>query len=137
MSHFLLLSALSQLIRFAQVPDYLEATIYDKESAVIMVRPDQTYLIAFSYMYNYIQVGNLADVTTDEQRGKVNHVTRFSKISKIIFSRASSILSGGTSRGSTSTSRPFSLAERVKSTYHCESTFSDTTRQAEQITEII
>ena len=49
MSHFLLLSALSQLIRFAQVPDYLEATIYDKESAVIMVRPDQTYSIALSY----------------------------------------------------------------------------------------
>ena len=45
MSHFLLLSAFSQLIRFGQVPDYLEATIYDKESAVIMVRPDQTYIL--------------------------------------------------------------------------------------------
>ena len=41
-SHILVLSAVSKLIRFAQVPDYLEATIYDKESAVIMVRPDQT-----------------------------------------------------------------------------------------------
>ena len=47
---FLVVSALSQLIGFAQVPDYLEATIYDKESAVIMVRPDKTYLIALSYM---------------------------------------------------------------------------------------
>jgi len=44
----------------AKVPDYLEATIYDKENAVIMV-------------------GNLADVTTSEQRGKVNHVTRWYK----------------------------------------------------------
>ena len=48
-SHFFVVSALSHLIRFAQVPDYLEATIYDKESAVIMVRPDQTYSIALSY----------------------------------------------------------------------------------------
>ena len=31
---------LLQLISFAQVPDYLEATIYDKENAVIMVRPN-------------------------------------------------------------------------------------------------
>merc|ERR1712130_1070342 len=38
----------------------LEATIYDKENAVIMV-------------------GNLADVTTSEQREKVNHVTRWYK----------------------------------------------------------
>ena len=37
----LLISALVllQLISFAQVPDYLEATIYDKDNAVIMVRP--------------------------------------------------------------------------------------------------
>ena len=30
-------------------------------------------------------MGNLADVTTGEQRGKVNHVTRFSQIFKSIF----------------------------------------------------
>ena len=40
-----------------KVPDYVEATVYSKEEAVIMV-------------------GNFADVTTDEQRAKVNHVTR-------------------------------------------------------------
>merc|ERR550517_1896390 len=43
-----------------KVPDYLEATIYDKDNAVIMV-------------------GNLADVTTSEQKEKVNHVTRWYK----------------------------------------------------------
>jgi len=43
-----------------QVPDYLEATIYDKENAVIMV-------------------GNLADVKTSEQKEKINHVTRWYK----------------------------------------------------------
>jgi len=44
----------------ATVPDYLEATVYNKEEAVIMV-------------------GNFADVTTAEQAGKVNHVTRWYK----------------------------------------------------------
>ena len=44
----------------AQVPDYVEATVYSKEEAVIMV-------------------GNFADVTTPEQASKVNHVTRWYK----------------------------------------------------------
>ena len=39
-----------------ETADYLEATVYSKEEAVIMV-------------------GNFADVTTDEQRAKINHVT--------------------------------------------------------------
>ena len=36
---------------FAKVPDYLEATIYDKENAVIMVKPGQ--LILFCYCGEY------------------------------------------------------------------------------------
>ena len=32
---------------FAKVPDYLEATIYDKENAVIMVKPGQLILFGF------------------------------------------------------------------------------------------
>ena len=44
----------------AKVPDYVEATVYTKEEAVIMV-------------------GNFADVTTAEQRAKVNNVTRWYK----------------------------------------------------------
>ena len=44
----------------AQVPDYVEATVYNKEEAVIMV-------------------GNFADVETPEQRAKVNNVTRWYK----------------------------------------------------------
>jgi delta24-sterol reductase len=39
----------------ALVPDYLEATIYSEEDAVIMI-------------------GNFADVTTDDQRRKVRDV---------------------------------------------------------------
>ena len=42
------------------VPDYVEATIYSKEEAVIMV-------------------GNFADVTTPEEASKVNRVTRWYK----------------------------------------------------------
>uniref|UniRef100_A0AC35G9J2 FAD-binding PCMH-type domain-containing protein n=1 Tax=Panagrolaimus sp. PS1159 TaxID=55785 RepID=A0AC35G9J2_9BILA len=42
------------------VPDYLEATIYDKENAVIMV-------------------GNFADVDTFAKRMKVNHITQWYK----------------------------------------------------------
>jgi len=44
----------------ARVPDYVEATVYNKEEAVIMV-------------------GNFADVETPEQRAKVNNVTRWYK----------------------------------------------------------
>jgi len=44
----------------AKVPDYLEATVYNKEEAVIMV-------------------GNFADVTTAEQAKKINNVTRWYK----------------------------------------------------------
>lgn len=43
-----------------ETADYLEATVYSKEEAVIMV-------------------GNFADVTTDEQRAKINHVTTWYK----------------------------------------------------------
>jgi len=43
-----------------EVPDYLEATVYNKEEAVIMV-------------------GNFADVTTSEQAKKINHVTKWYK----------------------------------------------------------
>ena len=44
----------------AKVPDYVEATVYSKEEAVIMV-------------------GNFADVTTPEEARKVNNVTRWYK----------------------------------------------------------
>ncbi|XP_023334287.1 delta(24)-sterol reductase isoform X2 [Eurytemora carolleeae] len=44
----------------AEVPDYLEATVFSKEEAVIMV-------------------GNFADVTTKEQAKKINNVTRWYK----------------------------------------------------------
>jgi delta24-sterol reductase len=44
----------------AVVPDYLEATIYDPDNAVILV-------------------GNFADVDTPEKQKKVNHVTRWYK----------------------------------------------------------
>src|SRR5690606_29002120 len=44
----------------SSVPDYLEATIYDKENAVIMV-------------------GNFADVDTPEKEKKVNNLTRWYK----------------------------------------------------------
>ena len=44
----------------AQVPDYLEATVYNKEEAVIMV-------------------GNFADVTTYEQKAKINQVATWYK----------------------------------------------------------
>ncbi len=77
---------------FAKVPDYLEATIYDKENAVIMVKPGQLILFGFEWnwecycgeykRYNCValkkkQVGNLADVKTIEQKEKINHVTRW------------------------------------------------------------
>jgi len=42
------------------VPDYVEATIFNKEEAVIMV-------------------GNFADVKTESERSKINHVTRWYK----------------------------------------------------------
>uniref|UniRef100_A0A7E4V4U9 Delta(24)-sterol reductase n=1 Tax=Panagrellus redivivus TaxID=6233 RepID=A0A7E4V4U9_PANRE len=42
------------------VPDYLEATIYDKDNAVILI-------------------GNFADVDTDEKKAKINEVTRWYK----------------------------------------------------------
>ncbi len=43
-----------------ETPDYLEATVYNKEEAVIMI-------------------GNFADVKTDEQRSKINQVTKWYK----------------------------------------------------------
>jgi len=43
-----------------QVPDYVEATVYNKEEAVIMV-------------------GNFADVKTQKQKDKINHVTKWYK----------------------------------------------------------
>lgn len=44
----------------AELPDYLEATVYNKDEAVIMV-------------------GNFADVKSPEQKAKVNKVTRWYK----------------------------------------------------------
>lgn len=44
----------------AETPDYLEATVYSKNEAVIMV-------------------GNFADVKTSEEKAKVNHVTKWYK----------------------------------------------------------
>lgn len=41
-----------------ELPDYLEATVFSKDKAVIMV-------------------GNFADCDTPEKKKKINHVTRF------------------------------------------------------------
>ena len=46
--------------RYADTPDYLEGTVYNKEEAVIMV-------------------GNFANVKTPEQKAKINHVTKWYK----------------------------------------------------------
>lgn len=44
----------------AELPDYLEATVFSKDKAVIMV-------------------GNFADCDTPEKKQKINHVTRFDR----------------------------------------------------------
>ena len=44
----------------AELPDYLEATVFNKNDAVIMI-------------------GNFAEVKTEEQKAKINHVTKWYK----------------------------------------------------------
>lgn len=59
-----------------EVPDYLEATVFNKDEAVVMV-------------------GNFADITTSEQESKVNHVTRWYK--PWFYKHVEGFLSGGES----------------------------------------
>lgn len=65
----------------ANLPDYLEATVYSKVWRVVAFQLVDNKLIILSLWQDeaVIMVGNFSDVTTSEQKAKINHVTTWYK----------------------------------------------------------